>query len=128
MKKKSKQREELMVVVRNLNNVSKQLSNITEDVGLLVAKSSNPVRVGDADSDLSIKKVIEDEEKRTVVIIWDDGTVTKSVADPKDEFDFNVGFGLCIAKKFVHNINNYAEAIKKSKTRYVKVTKKKKGK
>ena len=128
MKKKSKQREELMVVVRNLNNVSKQLSNITEDVGLLVAKSSNPVRVGDADSDLSIKKVIEDEEKRTVVIIWDDGTVTKSVADPKDEFDFNVGFGLCIAKKFVHNINNYAEAIKKSKTRYVKVTKKEKGK
>ena len=80
-------------------------------------------RVGDKDTPLSITKAIDDEEHRTVVIVWGDGTSTKSVADPKDEYDFAVGFGLCIAKKFVKNLGRYAEAVYYSNTRCIHIKK-----
>lgn len=84
-------------------------------------------RVGEAGTPLSISKVIDDEEKRTVVIVWEDGTKTKSTADPKDEYDFMTGFGLCIAKKLVYNLKDYSEVMKKS-ARYVHIEPKKKKK
>ena len=86
---------------------------------LLNEKIENGVpRVGDAGTPLSIKSVIDDEEKRSVVIVWEDGKTTKAVADPADEYDFNIGFGLCIAKKVVMNLSTYSAAIKASK-RYI---------
>lgn len=80
-------------------------------------------RVGDAGTPYSIKQVIDDEEHRTVVIVWEDGTSTKAVADPEDTYDFMVGFGLCIAKRFVKNLAQYATALHRS-SRCIHVPKK----
>lgn len=89
-------------------------------------KKKSEIRVGDADTPLSIKEVIEDIPSRTVVVRWNDGKVTHSKADADDTYDFEVGLGLCIAKKLTHNIHDLAESLKKSKTRYKRVEKKEK--
>lgn len=82
-------------------------------------------RVGDIGTPLSIRNVINDEENRTVVIVWEDGKSTKSVANPDDEYDFTVGFGLCIAKRFVDNLEKYSAVMQNSK-RYIHIPKKNK--
>ena len=76
---------------KDKNTVLKDLK-VIEDIIVKAARTES--RVGDAGTNLSIKRVIEDIENRTVTVVWEDGKVTKSTADPEDEFDFNVGFGL----------------------------------
>ena len=96
---------------KDKNTVLKDLKEI-EDI---IRKSApTEIRVGDAGTNLSIKRVIEDIENRTVTVVWEDGKVTKSTADPEDDFDFNVGFGLCIAKRLTDNIGRYAEVLRKT--------------
>ena len=96
---------------KDKNTVLKDLKEI-EDI--IVKAAPTEIRVGDAGTNLSIKRVIEDIENRTVTVVWEDGKVTKSTADPEDEFDFNVGFGLCIAKRLTDNIGRYAEVLRKT--------------
>ena len=96
---------------KDKNTVLKDLKEI-EDI--IVKAAPTEIRVGDAGTNLSIQIVIEDIENRTVTVVWEDGKVTKSTADPEDEFDFNVGFGLCIAKRLTDNIGRYAEVLRKT--------------
>ena len=96
---------------KDKNTVLKDLNEIKD---IIVKAAPTEIRVGDAGTNLSIKRVIEDIENRTVTVVWEDGKVTKSTADPEDEFDFNVGFGLCIAKRLTDNIGRYAEVLKKT--------------
>lgn len=98
----------------NKKDKAKVFKNLKEIIDIINKASPTEIRVGDAGTNLSIKRVIEDIENRTVTVVWEDGKVTKSTADPEDEFDFNVGFGLCIAKRLTDNIGRYAEVLRKT--------------
>lgn len=98
----------------NKKDKAKVLKNLKEIIDIINKTSPTEIRVGDAGTNLSIKRVIEDIENRTVTVVWEDGKVTKSTADPEDDFDFNVGFGLCIAKRLTDNIGKYAEVLRKT--------------
>ena len=104
-----------------------RIKEILDELDAILESEDIPLmdcpRIGDAGTPLSIEKVIDDEEHRTVVIVWGDGTSTKAVANPVDEYDFMVGFGLCISKKFVKNLARYAEALHNS-SRCIHVKKK----
>ena len=92
----------------------KVFRNLKEIIDIINKAAPTEIRVGDAGTNLSIKRVIEDIENRTVTVLWEDGKVTRSTADPEDNYDFNVGFGLCIAKRLTDNIGRYAEVLRKT--------------
>ena len=98
----------------NKKDKTKVFKNLKEIIDIINKTAPTEVRVGDAGTNLSIKRVIEDIENRTVTVLWEDGKVTRSTADPEDNFDFNVGFGLCIAKRLTDNIGRYAEVLRKT--------------
>ena len=98
----------------NKKDKTKVFKNLKEIINIINKTAPTEIRVGDAGTNLSIKKVIEDVENRTVTVLWEDGKVTRSTADPEDNFDFNVGFGLCIAKRLTDNIGRYAEVLRKT--------------
>lgn len=98
----------------NKKDKIKVFMKLKEIVDIINKTAPTEVRVGDAGTNLSIKRVIEDIENRTVTVLWEDGKVTRSTADPEDNYDFNVGFGLCIAKRLTDNIGRYAEVLRKT--------------
>ena len=98
----------------NKKDKAKVFKNLKEIIDIINKAAPTEIRVGDAGTNLSIKIVIEDIENRTVTVVWEDGKATKSTADPEDDFDFNVGFGLCIAKRLTDNIGRYAEVLRKT--------------
>ena len=98
----------------NKKDKTKVFMKLKEIVDIINKTAPTEVRVGDAGTNLSIKRVIEDIENRTVTVLWEDGKVTRSTADPEDNYDFNVGFGLCIAKRLTDNIGRYAEVLRKT--------------
>ena len=98
----------------NKKDRRKVFENLKEIIDIINKTAPTEIRVGDAGTNLSIKRVIEDIENRTVTVLWEDGKVTRSTADPEDNFDFNVGFGLCIAKRLTDNIGRYAEVLRKT--------------
>ena len=98
----------------NKKDKTKVFMKLKEIVDIINKTAPTEIRVGDAGTNLSIKRVIEDIENRTVTVLWEDGKVTRSTADPEDNYDFNVGFGLCIAKRLTDNIGRYAEVLRKT--------------
>ena len=98
----------------NKKDKTKVFKNLKEIIDIINKTAPTEIRVGDAGTNLSIKRVIEDIENRTVTVLWEDGKVTRSTADHEDNFDFNVGFGLCIAKRLTDNIGRYAEVLRKT--------------
>ncbi len=44
------------------------------------------------------KKVYVNEQKRTVAVLWKDGTVTKAKCHENDYFDLSVGYSICYFK------------------------------
>ena len=104
---------------------SEIIDKVTEIYVRQLDKKVPEMRVGDAGTPLSFDEVIEDEDKRTTVVRWSDGKVTKCKADPEDEYDFTVGLAICIAKKLTNSLPDLAKAIRSSKTRYRKIGSKK---
>ena len=98
----------------NKKDRTKVFKKLKEIIDITNTIDPTESRVGAAGTNLSIKRVIEDIENRTVIVLWEDGEVTRSTADPEDNFDFKVGFGLCIAKRLTDNIGRYAEVLRKT--------------
>lgn len=51
------------------------------------------------DDSVEPRKIYVNKEKKTMAVVWNDGTSTVSKCHNNDEFDFSVGYALCFAKK-----------------------------
>jgi len=56
-----------------------------------------------------VENIYANEEKRTIVIKWVDGSTTKVTCDPKDTWDIEKGIAIAVAKKALgNNYNAYS--------------------
>lgn len=66
------------------------------------------------------EKIYLDEEKKTMAVLWKDGTKTKSKCAKEDAFDFKVGFVLCLAKHvFLASNNEFSDIVEDYKNKIV---------
>lgn len=58
------------------------------------------------------KNIYVDEKKRTICVVWKDGTKTVMKAHPDDEWDVEKGIALCFMKKVFNNRGCYYDTFK----------------
>lgn len=58
-----------------------------------------------------IKKIITDQIKKIVVMVWSDGTTTKTETHEEDVYNEEFGIMMCIIKKTFGNYTNYKNFI-----------------
>ena len=58
------------------------------------------------------KKIVVNEEKETVCVLWLDGTRTVMKPQPGDVFDFEKGIAMCFMKKCFDNRGCFNEAFR----------------
>lgn len=56
------------------------------------------------------KKIFANEEKRTICVVWKDGTRTVMKAHPEDEWDVEKGVAMCFMKKAFNNRGCYYDS------------------
>lgn len=64
-------------------------------------------------SNVSIKNVYFNEEKRTTVVVWSDGIKTKLKCAPDDIFDKEKAIALAFMKRFYDNGGKFNDILKK---------------
>lgn len=72
-----------------------------------------------------IEKVFYNETKKTVVIKWRDGDITKAVCAEDDDFDLTVGFAIAYCNKRFRSKTNLRKIIKDCAKKVDKEVKKK---
>ena len=73
-----------------------------------------PVGVQVSEVNDKIKGVWFNKEKKTTVVKWHDGTVTKVTAQPEDAFNMEHGLALCYMKRWCfNNQGNYNNVFRK---------------
>lgn len=60
-----------------------------------------------------VKNVYFNEEKRTTVVVWNDGVKTKVKCGPGDTYNREAGLALCVMKRAFGNDGSYNELLKK---------------
>ena len=63
--------------------------------------------VEEFDKKFEPKKIYVNQDKKTIAVVWQDGTSTVSKCHEDDEFDLSVGYALCFAKHF-YKLSNHA--------------------
>ena len=95
-------------------NISKKVkSKITNDdekfiAGVCKVNESKVILTGKAHYVPEYRKIIENVDKKTVVVLWSDNTVTTAHCSKEDIYDFDVGLSLCFSKKMFNNFHNFA--------------------
>lgn len=60
-----------------------------------------------------IKQVYFNKEKKTTVVIWDDGKKTMVKCQPQDEWDEEKALALCYMKRILGNRGSFNETLRK---------------
>ena len=58
------------------------------------------------------KKIYVDRRKKTICILWKDGTKTVMKPQPEDEFDLEKGIAMCFMKKVYNNRGCFNDVFK----------------
>lgn len=58
------------------------------------------------------KQVVSNESKRTICVVWKDGTRTVMKCHPEDEWDEEKGIAMCFMKKMFDNRGCYYDTFK----------------
>lgn len=58
------------------------------------------------------KQIISNESKRTICVVWKDGTRTVMKCHPEDEWDEEKGIAMCFMKKMFDNRGCYYDTFK----------------
>ena len=113
----------------NTNSSEKIKNKITDDekfvAGVCKVDDSKVILTGKTHYIPEYKKIIENVDKKTVVVLWSDNTVTTAHCSEEDVYDFGIGLSLCFSKKMFDNFHNFAlyakhKAEKNGKTKYRK--------
>lgn len=80
-----------------------------EDMADFLEKIMGEVEEEYEELDFKIKDCYVNEEKRTVVILWADGTSTKSTCHKEDNFDPVAGFAIAFAKHYYGSSKKFHE-------------------
>lgn len=89
------------------------LSNLKTVVAAEPVDKRDSVSFSYKTSNVSIKNVYFNEEKRTTVVVWSDGIKTKLKCAPDDIFDKEKAIALAFMKRFYDNGGKFNNILKK---------------
>lgn len=100
-----------VTITRELN--PQEGHRVLEALGNLRQITSFQVTRGVSRPNDRIKQVYFNKEKKTTVVIWDDGKKTTVKCQPQDEWDEEKALALCYMKRILGNRGSFNETLKK---------------